>query len=82
MMKGTTTQIIVDSFRLRHSYLQLGQTMEQILNEMRFTQHIIFIKLEFELVTKISLLVATQRIRKFLDNIISYEMYGQLREEH
>ncbi|CAF4666918.1 unnamed protein product, partial [Rotaria magnacalcarata] len=42
MMKGTTTQIIVDSFRLRHSYLQLGQTMEQILNEMRFTQHIIF----------------------------------------
>ncbi|CAF4423053.1 unnamed protein product [Rotaria magnacalcarata] len=82
MMKGTTTQIIVDSFRLRRSYLQLGQTMEQILNEMRFTQHIIFIKLEFELVTKISLLVATQRIRKFLDNIISYEMYGQLREEH
>ncbi|CAF4806278.1 unnamed protein product, partial [Rotaria magnacalcarata] len=42
MMKGTTTQIIVDSFRLRRSYLQLGQTMEQILNEMRFTQHIIF----------------------------------------
>lgn len=45
MMKGTTTQIIVESFRLRRSYLQLGQTMQQILNEMCFTQHIIFVSL-------------------------------------
>ncbi|CAF1152684.1 unnamed protein product [Rotaria sordida] len=82
MTKGTTTQIIVESFRLRRCYLQLGQSMEQILNEMRFSQHIAFIKLEFELVTKVSLLVATQRIRKFLDNIISYEMYGQLPDDH
>ncbi|CAF1555720.1 unnamed protein product, partial [Rotaria sordida] len=82
MTKGTTTQIIVESFRLRRCYLQLGQSMEQILNEMRFSQHIAFVKLEFELVTKVSLLVATQRIRKFLDNIISYEMYGQLPDDH
>ena len=47
MMKGTTTQIIVESFRLRRSYLQLGQTVEEILNEMRFTQHIIFVSLLF-----------------------------------
>ncbi|CAF3103328.1 unnamed protein product, partial [Rotaria sp. Silwood2] len=78
MTKGTTTQIIVESFRLRRCYLQLSQSMQQILNEMRFSQHIAFIKLGFELITKVSLLVATQRIRKFLDNIISYEMYGQL----
>ncbi|CAF4904080.1 unnamed protein product [Rotaria sp. Silwood1] len=82
MTKGTTTQIIVESFRLRRCYLQLGQSMQQILNEMLFSQHIAFIKLEFELITKVSLLVATQRIRKFLDNIVSYEMYGQLPDDH
>ena len=47
MMKGATTQTIVESFRLRRSYLQLGQTMQQILNEMSFTQHIIFVSLLF-----------------------------------
>ncbi|CAF5056238.1 unnamed protein product [Rotaria sp. Silwood1] len=82
MTKGTTTQIIVESFRPRRCYLHLGQSMQQILNEMRFSQHIAFIKLEFELITKVSLLVATQRIRKFLDNIISYEIYGQLPDDH
>ncbi|CAF3854266.1 unnamed protein product [Rotaria sp. Silwood1] len=82
MTKGTTTQIIVESFRLRRCYLQLGQSMQQILNEMRFSQRIAFIKLEFELIAKVSLLVATQQIRKFLDNIISYEMYGQLPDDH
>ncbi|CAF4356863.1 unnamed protein product [Rotaria sp. Silwood2] len=82
MTKGTTTQIIVESFRLRRCYLQFGQSTQKILNEMHFSQHIAVIKLEFELITKVSLLVATQRIRKFLDNIISYEMYGQLPDDH
>ncbi|CAF3437799.1 unnamed protein product [Rotaria sp. Silwood2] len=82
MTRGTTTQIIVESFRLCRCYLQFGQSTQKILNKMRFSQHIAFIKLEFELITKVSLLVATQRIRKFLDNIISYEMYGQLPNDH
>ena len=43
MATGITTQIIIESFRIRRAYLQLGQTMEQILNEMPFTQHIIFV---------------------------------------
>ena len=38
--------------------------------------------MEFELLTKVSLMVATQRIRKFLDNIISYEIYGELPNEY
>ncbi|CAF3946922.1 unnamed protein product, partial [Rotaria sp. Silwood1] len=78
MTTGTTTQIVVESFRIRRSYLQLGQSMQQILNEMPFTKHIVFIKLEFELVTKVSLMVATQRIRKFLDTAISNGIYGEL----
>ncbi|CAF4089392.1 unnamed protein product [Rotaria magnacalcarata] len=82
MTKGTTTQLIVESFRIRRTYLQSGQSMQQILNEMPFTQNITFIKLEFELVTKVSLMVATERIRKFLDNIISYEIYGKLPDEN
>ncbi|CAF3005770.1 unnamed protein product [Rotaria sp. Silwood2] len=82
MTKGTTTQLIVESFRTRRAYLQSGQSMQQILNEMPFTQNITFIKLEFELVTKVSLMVATERIRKFLDNIISYEIYGKLSDEN
>ncbi|CAF3900449.1 unnamed protein product, partial [Rotaria sp. Silwood1] len=76
MTTGTTTQIVVESFRIRRSYLQLGQSMQQILNEMPFTKHIVF--LEFELVTKVSLMVATQRIRKFLDTAISNGIYGEL----
>ncbi|CAF0874892.1 unnamed protein product, partial [Rotaria sordida] len=36
------------------------------------------IKLEFELVTKVSLLIATQCIRKCLGNIIFNEIYGEL----
>ncbi|CAF1239571.1 unnamed protein product [Rotaria magnacalcarata] len=82
MTKGTTTQLIVESFRIRRTYLQSGQSMQQILNEMPFTQNITFIKLEFELVTKVSLMVATERIRKFLDSIISYEIYGKLPDEN
>ncbi|CAF3218277.1 unnamed protein product [Rotaria socialis] len=82
MAKGTSTQLIAESFRIRRAYLQSGQSMQQILNEMPFTQNITFIKLEFELVTKVSLMVATERIQKFLDNIISYETYGKLPDEN
>lgn len=48
MTKGTTTQTIVESFRVRRDYLQLGQSMQQILNEMRFTKHIVFVSLSFD----------------------------------
>ena len=47
MTKGTTTQVIVESFRLRRTYLQLGQTMQQILYEMPFTPHIAFVSVVY-----------------------------------
>ncbi|CAF3650761.1 unnamed protein product [Rotaria socialis] len=53
-----------------------NQIIHQLLNHQQL------IKLEFELVTKVALMVATERIRKFLDNIISYEIYGKLPDEN
>lgn len=98
MKAGSTTQLIVESFRLRRKYLQQGQSVHDILNEMPFTQDIIFvriivrnnhynhffsqIKLEFELVTKVSFTTATQRIRDFFNSIISSEMCGKVPHEN
>ncbi|CAF3341648.1 unnamed protein product [Rotaria socialis] len=62
-----------------------NQIIHQLLNHQQLSLiGILFrkIKLEFELVTKVALMVATERIRKFLDNIISYEIYGKLPDEN
>ncbi|CAF1201096.1 unnamed protein product, partial [Didymodactylos carnosus] len=83
MKTGKTSQLIVESFRVRRAYLtQVGQSMQQILNEMPFTKDLNFIKVDFELITKCSLKNAAGKLKNWVEHAVHSGIYGDLPDEN